>query len=158
MLRTPNFKFRIPKRFKGTLSIGLRKAWIVAKPQTLQDAAAFLYYVMSLEENQESLGPGRLECTGQRDGYKRQRSDPRDDHRGSCNRHQRRTGRYESGRNNRNSYRNQEWQGRSHDSEENRNPNRDRDSNRRTQAAAVSNPSYGTGTKDRQDRQEENRN
>jgi hypothetical protein len=106
----------------------------------LQDAAAFLSDVMRLEETQESREPGRLVYPGQRDNYHRQRSDPRDNHQGSWNRNERHTGRYEGGRDNRNSYMDQEWQGRINDRRENRNPNPDRDGDNRNQAPTLSTP------------------
>jgi hypothetical protein len=150
-----NFEFL--NALKEHYPISVRKAWIVAKPQSLQDAAAFLTDVMSLEENQETLELRRPVYQGQRDNYNRQRLDPRDDHRGSWNRNQRHAGRYESGPDNRNTYRNQEWQGRGNDRRENRNHDPDRDGGRRNQAAAAPTPSYGRENRDRQDRREGNK-
>jgi hypothetical protein len=52
--------FEFLNDLKEHYPIGVRKAWIVAKPRTLQDTATFLSDVMRLEENQETLEPGRL--------------------------------------------------------------------------------------------------
>ncbi|PNF15927.1 hypothetical protein B7P43_G07480 [Cryptotermes secundus] len=149
-----NFEFL--NALKEHYPVSIRKAWIVAKPRNLQDAAAFLTDVMSLEENPETLEPRRPVYQGQRDNYNRQRSDPRDDRRGSWNRNQRHAGSYESGPDERHAYRNQEWQGRGSYRGETRNHDPDRDGGRRNQAAAAPTPSYGTETRDRQDRREEN--
>jgi hypothetical protein len=150
-----NFEFL--NALKEHYPVSVRKAWIVAKPQTLKDAAAFLTDVMSFEENQETLEPRRPVYQGQRDNYNRQRMDPRDDNRGSWNRNQRHAGRYESEPDSRNTYRNQEWQGRMNDRRDSRYHDPDRDGNWRNQAADASTPAYGTETRDRQDGREENR-
>jgi hypothetical protein len=155
-LEPPMSSFEFLNAVKEHYLISVRKAWVVAKPQTLQDAAAFLSDVMSVEESQESREPGRFGYLGQRDGYNRQRSNPRDDHRGNWNGNQRHTGRYDGGRENRSSYRNQECQGRSDIRGENRNPNPNGDGDRRNQAADVSTPSYGMRSRGQQDRQEGN--
>jgi hypothetical protein len=104
-LDPPMSSFEFLNALKGHYQIGVRKAWIVAKPQTLQDAAPFLSDVMSVEENKESLEQERLVYPGQRDNYHRQRPDPRDHNRGGWNRNStwqnhRPTGRYEGGRDN----------------------------------------------------------
>jgi hypothetical protein len=107
-LEPPMSSFELLNALKEHYPLGVKRAWIVAKPRTLQDVAEFLSDVMSLEHNPESQGQGRPAYPEQRDGYHRQRSNPRDDHRGSWNRNQRHTGRYESGPDNRNEYRDQD--------------------------------------------------
>jgi hypothetical protein len=155
--------FEFLNALKEHYNVGVRKAWIVAKPQTLQDAAAFLSDVAGIEESQEPMDRERPAYRGQRDDYHRPRSDPRDDHRGGWSRNvswqnQRPAGRYEGGRDNRNPHWNQDWHGRNNNDVGNRNSNQDRDGNRRNQAATVSTPSSSAGNRTQQDRQAENRN
>jgi hypothetical protein len=143
-LEPPMPNLELLNALKEHYPIGVKQAWIVAKPRTLQDAAEFLSDVMSLEHNPESQGQGRPAYPEQRDSYHRQHSNPRDDHRGSWNQNQQ--------PDNRNEYRDQDWQGR-----ESRNHHPDRDRNRRNQATAVSTSSHGPETRDRQHQRAENR-
>jgi hypothetical protein len=72
-LEPPMSNFELLNALKEHYPIGVKKAWIVAKPRTVHDAAEFLSDVMSLEHNPGSQEQGRPAYPEQRDGYHRQR-------------------------------------------------------------------------------------
>jgi hypothetical protein len=85
-LEPPMSNLEFLNALKEHYPLGVKKAWIVAKPQTLQEAAAFLSDVADLENNQMDLEPRRPTHYNRQNNPQSPHQDPRNENRGGWSR------------------------------------------------------------------------
>jgi hypothetical protein len=161
-LEPPMSNLEFLNALKEHYPLGVKKAWIVAKPQTLQEAAAFLSDVADLENTQVDLEPRGPAHYNQQNNPQSPRRDTREDDRGGRSRETtwndpRYHGRPNTSRDHRNYNHNRDWRthGDQRGNQRHQMPDRNRD--RRESAASNDATAAADWTRNNQERPAGNR-
>ncbi|PNF42060.1 hypothetical protein B7P43_G10991 [Cryptotermes secundus] len=161
-LEPPMSNLEFLNALKEHYPLGVKKAWVVAKPQTLQEAAALLSDVADLENDQVDFEPRGQVRHNQQSNPRSFRRDPRDEDRGGWsretmwndNRYHRRP---DTSRDHRNYNHHRDWRTHGDQRGNHRHPMSDRNGDRRESAASNDTTVTANRTRNDQERQAGNR-